>query len=205
MVSAPNPPEGYHCATEYDELGGLKEQLLSWKGQGLMVAQLVLITVAAIAVGLRINDFVAFTREFGPIALVVLLAGGIYGTTVVHEYVHWVIDRFLGYDPEIRWKLLNPYVIMPDRMVRRGDNIVSLLAPFFSINTVALLVILAGFNPVVTLLSQIVFVQNTNGAIGDLRGALYLFRCPVGTQIWLTDEDGRQSFTFEPEIAEGSA
>lgn len=205
METAPTPPEGYRNPTEYDETDSVKEQLLTTKGILLTIAQIVLFAGGALVVGLELSDLTTFERQFGPIAFLILFIGSFYGTTVVHEYVHWIVDRVLGYDPVIRWELFNPYVIMPNRMVRRGDNIVSLLSPFFAINMAALLLILANFNSVLTLISQIVFVTNTAGAVGDLRGAFYLFRCPVGTRIWLTDEDGRQSFTYEPETVEETA
>lgn len=134
--------------------------------------------------------------EFGVGDLFAVLAG-MFGTIVVHELIHAVVARGLGYRVVFgfKWQLLAPYVAALGQFITRRDNLLIALAPLVILTPVLLL--LLGV-PVrwVAVAAGAGFVMNTSGAVGDLYLAWRLWRLPRQTLLYDVSID--RMFLFLP-------
>ncbi|WP_132057036.1 metalloprotease family protein [Halorussus amylolyticus] len=184
----PDPPEGYREPTTF-----------SYPTPWLLVGSFALLVGAAAGFGALMAEIRGVTSleiSFGPngIAVVALL---VVGTVVVHELIHGLVSRALGY--RVRYGLaLNmgaAYAAAFGQFQTRRDNLLIALAPVV-VFTVVLVPLLAG--PLrIALAAFLVLVVNTSGAVGDLYLAYRLARMPEGTLLY--DADLRHSYVYVPE------
>ncbi|UPV73085.1 DUF3267 domain-containing protein [Halorussus limi] len=184
----PDPPEGYRepVAFEYPAV---------W----LSVGSLVLFVAAYLGFGrlmgaLRADTALEFTVGPTGIGVVALLS---VGTIVVHELVHGLVYRLLGYRVQygLALNMGAAYAAAFGQFQTRWDNLRVGLTPLVAF-TVVLTPLLAG-PLVVALAAFLVLVVNTGGAIGDLYLSWRILRMPEGTLLY--DIDARHSYVYYPE------
>ncbi|WP_435179928.1 DUF3267 domain-containing protein [Halorussus sp. AFM4] len=184
----PEPPEGYRESRQF-----------SYPGLWLSLGSLVLFGAAVVGFGelmtvLRGGASVEYTVGPAGIGVVAILS---VATIVVHELVHGLVYRLLGY--RVRYGVaLNmgaAYAAAFGQFQTRRDNLVVALAPLVAF-TVVLTPLLAGPLPV-ALAAFLVLVVNTSGAIGDLYLSWRLLRMPEDALLY--DVDIRHSYIFYPE------
>ena len=197
--SVPDPPESPVPGTPESPEGYGKPIEFAYPGLGLTVGSLVLFVLAAAGFGrlmevLRSGASVEFTIGLAGIGVVALLS---VATIVVHELVHGLAYRLLGYRVQygLALNMGAAYAAAFGQFQSRRDNLVVALAPLV-VFTVVLTPLLAGPLPV-ALAAFLVFVVNTSGAIGDLYLAWRLLRMPEGALLY--DVDARHSYLFYPE------
>ena len=184
----PEPPEGYGEPTQF-----------SYPGLWLSVGSLVLFVLSVAGFG----ELMAAIRGGAPTEYTVGLAGiGVaaalsVATVVVHELVHGLAYRLLGYRVEygIALNMGAAYAAAFGQFQTRGDNLAVGLAPLLAF-TVILTPLLAGPLPV-ALAAFLALVVNTSGAVGDLYLVWRLLRMPEGTLLY--DVDIRHSYAYYPE------
>ncbi|NHN57815.1 MULTISPECIES: DUF3267 domain-containing protein [Halorussus] len=184
----PEPPAGYGEPVEF-----------SYPGLWLSVGSLVLFGLAVLGFGRlmsAIRGDAALEFTVGPAGIGVVAALSV-ATIVVHELVHGLVYRVLGY--RVKYGLaLNmgaAYAAAFGQFQTRRDNLLVGLAPL-AVFTVVLTPLLAGPLPV-ALAAFLVLVVNTSGAIGDLYLSWRLLRMPEGALLY--DVDIRHSYIFYPE------
>jgi hypothetical protein len=191
-LDPPDPPEGYREPVSFAyppvklALGSIALFVLAVVGFGRLTSRVRGETTFEFTVGLA---------EIGVVA--VLFAG----TIVVHELIHGLVYRFLGY--RVNYGLaLNvgaAYAAAFGQFQTRRDNLLVALAPIVVI-TAALTPLLAVGSLPVAVAAFLVLVVNTSGAIGDLFIAWRLLRMPEGTLMF--DVDARHSYVYYPEASD---
>lgn len=118
-------------------------------------------------------------------------------TIVVHELIHGLAYRILGYRVSygIYWKL-GFYTAALRQFQQRDHIIVSALAPLVLL-TVVMLPLLAIPNSLILEVAFIVLLVNTSGAVGDLYFTWRLWHVPRRTLAY--DTDSSHSYVYEPE------
>jgi len=118
-------------------------------------------------------------------------------TIVVHELIHGLAYRILGYRVSygIYWKL-GFYTAALRQFQQRDHIIASALAPLVLLSVV-MLPMLAIRNNLVVEVAFIVLLVNTSGAFGDLYLTWRLSRIPRRTLAY--DTDSSHSYVYEPE------
>ncbi|WP_276300296.1 DUF3267 domain-containing protein [Halorussus lipolyticus] len=184
----PDPPEGYREPVTFE-----------YPGLALSVGSLALFVAAVFVFGrvmsaLRPGATLEFTVGPRGIAVVGVLS---VGTVVVHEVVHGLVYRLLGYRVRygIAWNMGAAYAAAFGQFQTRRDNLVVALAPL-AVFTAVLTPLLAVEPFSVALAAFLVLVVNTSGAIGDLYISWRLLRMPEGTLMY--DLDARHSYAYFP-------
>ncbi|MFC7047307.1 DUF3267 domain-containing protein [Halobacteriaceae archaeon GCM10025711] len=119
-------------------------------------------------------------------------------TILLHEPVHYLTMKLLGYNPEIQWIAVNPNVSAPGQRMDATHNVISLLAPLVVLDAVALLVVFVDVHPVVSLVAAGVFVVNSLASANDVSGAWFDYRLPAGSQVEFRKENGQTvSYIYE--------
>lgn len=188
----PEPPEGYREPVTFEYPGLL-----------LTVGSLVLLVAAVFGFGrlmsaLRSETTLEFAVGPAGIAVVAVLS---VGTIVVHELVHGLVYRLLGYRVQygLALNMGAAYAAAFGQFQTRRDNIVVALAPL-AVFTAVLTPLLAAGSLSVALAAFLVLVVNTSGAIGDLYITWRLLRMPEETVMY--DIDARHSYAYYPETSE---
>ncbi|GAA0224644.1 DUF3267 domain-containing protein [Halobacterium noricense] len=142
---------------------------------------------------LTISISISGGRDFLP-----LFAGlGVFvGTLVVHEAIHGLVFRRLGYRVSYGFEPRIPalYTAAFGQFVTRRDNMLVGVAPLVVMTLVGI-PLLAGPMPV-ALAAYFALLVNTSGAVGDLYLLWRLRRMPTETVLY--DTDIRHSYIFEP-------
>ncbi|MBN2394420.1 MAG: DUF3267 domain-containing protein [Anaerolineae bacterium] len=118
-------------------------------------------------------------------------------TIIVHELIHGLAYRALGYRVSygFYWKL-GCYAIAPCQFQQRRHNIVVALAPLVVI-TLVMAPLLAVQNILVVAIALLVLLLNTSAAAGDLYSTWWLLKTPPHTLLY--DVDVNNSFVYAPE------
>src|SRR5687768_12408415 len=118
-------------------------------------------------------------------------------TIVVHELIHGLAFRVLGYQVTygVAWHLGAAYAGAFGQFQLRRHMFVVALAPLFVL-TAALLPLLAVPIRAVVIVVFMMLVLNTGGAVGDLYLVWRLLRLPRGTLLY--DVDTNNMFILEP-------
>lgn len=140
-------------------------------------------------------DALAVTVDAARLGLVLLAA--VVVVTAVHELVHGVAYRLLGYDVTYGTALhLGAfYVAAFDQFQTRRDSLLVALAPLVTL-TLAVVPLLAAPAPRVAAAAYVAVVFNAAGSAGDLYLAWRLLQDPPGTLYY--DADARRSWVYEP-------
>ncbi len=133
------------------------------------------------------------------VGMVVFFLAGIVvfvGTLVLHEAIHGLVFRRLGYRVSYGFapKIPALYTAAFDQFVARRDNMLVGVAPLVVITLVAV-PLLAGPIPI-ALVAYFVLLVNTSGAVGDCYLLWRLWQMPPGTVLYDADID--HSYVFEP-------
>lgn len=176
MNEPPKPPDGYTEAEDVPRtLLSLAVWMLSLTGVSLLVYTP---GIRQSLIGGPLSAGLAFaitasTHPFlysGAIVAVVLL--GLFNS-ILHEEVHKVASRMVGYHSEVKLKPIlharNPYNYIPDEWVDKGEYHLILLAPLFVINLFAALLVIADVSPTVGTLGKAFLVVNTAASGDDIR------------------------------------
>jgi hypothetical protein len=108
----------------------------------------------------------------------------------IHEGIHYVAYILFGYKPSfhIGWRKsffgINspyPYVVSLNQYLDRTTNAVSLIAPLFVVNGIALISFLPVMPPFVTFFGKLVLIFNTAGSMADVYNTIKVLRYPQGT------------------------
>ena len=104
---------------------------------------------------------------------------------VAHEGVHYFAGRLLGLTPTVHWGFPTLHAAPLRQHVRRGQNLVVLLAPTVLISGGALAATSFLSHPLALAVCTFVALANTACAAGDLVGATWLAVQPPGTLVYL--------------------
>ncbi|MFD1514419.1 DUF3267 domain-containing protein [Halomarina rubra] len=173
MTSTPTSPRGYQRYRKYP-IGPIPISLLSI---GLALVPFVMLPVVSVW---EAAAEASPLLTLGTLLLIVPLV-------IVHELIHAVVERALGYEPTIRWRLWNPYVVANQQAVTRWDNIAILLAPLVVINVVMVALLSSTTSPILIAAYVFVLLCNTTIAAGDVAGAVWLLIQPTGTIVYVDD------------------
>lgn len=113
----PDPPEGYSEPYEYQELGSASKLFFTKAGRTVVAITVLLVAIGLVAIPFSFEMLVEVLSRYSygsrPL-LVLLMAGGVVavytGTTIVHENIHRVVDRYFGYDVRIEYQYLTKLV-----------------------------------------------------------------------------------------------
>jgi hypothetical protein len=141
-------------------------------------------------------DSVSFTVELSVVALALVF--GVGAVTALHEFVHGLAYRLLGYD--VSYGFLAGvgafYAAAFHQFQRRDHNLVVGLAPVVVVDAL-LLVALFVPNPTVAFVAFVGLVVNTAGAAGDVYLVATLLRLPRDALLY--DSDARHGYVYYPE------
>lgn len=190
----PETPAGYHQPTKFNY-----SPLL------LTVLSTIVFVAAAIGFGGLLWLFqgrpeeitVAITISSGSDFLALFAGIGVFiGTLLVHEAIHGLVFRRLGYRVSYGFEPRIPalYTAAFGQFVTRRDNMLVGIAPLVVISLVGIQ-LLAGPMPV-ALAAYFALLVNTSGAVGDLYLLWRLWRMPPETVLY--DTDIKHSYVFEP-------
>ena len=127
----------------------------------------------------------------------------IIAVTLIHEYIHYVVGRTLGHEPDFGIALKNtfwvikepaPYVVILDEFVSRDENILVLIAPFLLISGTSLALLLMPTPAWVTHYAGAAFVFNTSGSMGDIYNCAQLFSHSQGAEFVNVEDNGIRTF-----------
>jgi hypothetical protein len=118
-------------------------------------------------------------------------------TVIVHEAIHAITARALGYRVSfgLSLRMLGAYAAAWRQMIRRRDNILIALAPL-TVLTLLLIPLLAVPNLLVVGGAYAALVINTAGAAGDIYLVWRLWRMPPGTLLY--DVDVENMYAYYP-------
>ncbi|WP_227131322.1 DUF3267 domain-containing protein [Halorubellus salinus] len=141
-------------------------------------------------------DSVTFTTNVSVLALA--LAFGVVGVTVLHEFVHGLAYRLLGYD--VSYGVLVGmgafYTAAFHQFQRRDHNLVVGIAPLVVVDAILLAALFAP-DPTVAFVAFVGLLFNTAGATGDVYLVATLLGLPDDALLY--DSDARHSYVFHPE------
>ena len=137
-----------------------------------------------------------FVLVSGPLDLLPV-AVTVLATTLVHEGIHGVAYRLLGYRVTfgVSRHLLAAYAAAFDQWQSRTHNLIVALAPLVVLTGI-LLPFLAVNNRAAVLAALAALMVNTAGAVGDLYLAWRLLRMPRGTLLY--DKDDETMLVYSP-------
>lgn len=142
------------------------------------------------------GDSVAFTTDLGVVALALVF--GVVAVTALHEFVHGLAYRLLGYD--VSYGVIVGmgafYAAAFHQFQRRDDNLLVGAAPLVVVDVVLLAALFAP-NPTVAFVAFVGLLFNTAGAAGDVYFLVALLRMPADALLY--DSDARHSYVFYPE------
>ncbi|KZN25912.1 hypothetical protein A4G99_02135 [Haladaptatus sp. R4] len=132
---------------------------------------------------------------FGLVELVVAFLT-VIGTFVIHEAIHGVVFRLLGYRVSFGFAASVPalYTAAFDQFVTRRDNLLTGVAPLVVVTVVGIPLLAAPIP--IALVAYLALLVNTSGGVGDCYMAWRLWRLPDGTLCY--DADVRHSYLFRP-------
>ncbi|WP_256300298.1 DUF3267 domain-containing protein [Haloarchaeobius salinus] len=130
--------------------------------------------------------------QFGTVFVVALV-----GTVVLHELVHGLVFRLLGFDVSfgVAPRLGAFYTAIFEQFQTRRQLAIAVLAPLVVLTPIGVLLLLVP-GPHVPFV-WFGLVLNTGGAVGDLFVVWRLRRLPPGTLFY--DVDAYTSYIYEPE------
>jgi hypothetical protein len=202
----PDPPEGYKEPYEYEEIGTLRQLLLTSKGRKIVLLEAGLILSAIFTAPTSVDQIVEVILSLGVkstmIAVVVTVVGilGVYtGTVIIHENIHRFVDIILGYDVKISYGFPRSYAIIAEQMISRKDNLISLSSPFLVLSSIAYLLSILITNQIFGVILAGIYFFNVSFSAGDIYGFTALLSKPEGTKVWIIEKDGGRSFVYEPE------
>ncbi|NHN40770.1 DUF3267 domain-containing protein [Halorubellus sp. JP-L1] len=196
----PETPPGYADPVEFRyPLVGLVALVaaltvfsLALFGWLLYVAQGPDALAAAVAIE-ETADSVTFTTDLGVLALALLF--GVGAVTALHEFVHGLAYRLLGY--EVSYGVLVGmgafYAAAFHQFQRRDHNLLVGAAPLVVIDAILVAALFVP-NPTVAFVAFVGLLFNTTGAAGDLYLVATLLRMPG--DVLLYDSDARHSYVF---------
>ncbi|WP_435155643.1 DUF3267 domain-containing protein [Haladaptatus sp. DFWS20] len=193
-MTAPQTPAGYSRPTRFDYSSLL-----------LAVLSTIMLVISAVEFGAILWYFqgkpeeisVGITITSGSDFLALFAGIGVFiGTLLVHEAIHGLVSRLLGYRVSYGFEPRIPalYTAAFGQFVTRRDNMLVGVAPLVVITLVGI-PLLAGPMPV-ALAAYFALLVNTSGAVGDLYLLWRLWRLPPETMLY--DTDIRHSYVFEP-------
>lgn len=163
-------------------------------GQLLYVAQGADALSAAFTVE-ETADSVTFSIDLGVVALALVV--GVVAVTALHEFVHGLAYRLLGYD--VSYGVLVGmgafYAAAFHQFQRRDDNLLVGAAPLVVVDAVLLAALFVP-NPTVAFVAFVGLLFNTAGAAGDVYLLVALLRMPADALLY--DSDARHSYVFYP-------
>ncbi|GAB7020302.1 DUF3267 domain-containing protein [Halostagnicola bangensis] len=191
MDSPPDPPDGYGSPEAYDEgdtwvhltkiLCGVMLGVIAWWMVGYSVyVEATIHSVSSPIIG-------------GIMTMLVFLTSVVF--LPAHEYLHAVVNRWYGYNPQTTWEFPNPNVTVRGEFVQRSHSMVALLAPLVIISPTSFAIAQLVSNPLIALFFGSVFILNTVGSGGDLYNAWSLYRQPRGT-CWYMPSEGMESYVY---------
>ncbi len=132
---------------------------------------------------------------FGLVELVVAFLA-VVGTFVIHEAIHGLVFRLLGYRVSFGFAAGVPalYTAAFDQFVTRRDNLLTGIAPLVVVTVVGVPLLAAPIP--IALVAYLVLLVNTSGGVGDCYMAWRLWRLPDGTLCY--DADIQHSYLFRP-------
>lgn len=187
-MAAPEPPDGYRPPIRF-----------TYSSVFLAFASIVALVVSIVGFGALLwllqgrpaGGSIAF--GFTEVAIVFL---SVLGTFVVHEAIHGLAFRLLGYRVSYGFAPHVPalYTAAFGQFVTRRDNLLVGIAPLVVITAVGVPLFAAPMS--VALVAYLVLLVNTSGAVGDLYLAWRLHRMPPETLFY--DADIKHNYVFEP-------
>ena len=187
-MAAPNSPAGYRPS-----------ERISYSSAFLAVASIFALVISVVGFGTLLWQFQGRPEggsvSFGLTELVVAFFT-VLGTLTLHEAIHGVVFRRLGYHVSFGFDAHVPalYTAAFGQFVTRRDNLFVGIAPLVVVTIVGV-PLLAGPVPV-ALAAYLVLLVNTSGAVGDCYMAWRLWRLPEGTLCY--DADVQHSYVFRP-------
>lgn len=149
-----------------------------------------------------VSSYVAFTPFTWRDAVAYLLRnrlqvagflGFVVVMTVVHEYIHYVADRWCGLDPEFGFRsdaqlgmvpIPDPYVVAKGDFIDRRADLVALGSPVVVMAIVALCVLVLPTPPAIDYLARVVLVLNTSASGYDIYNMVTIWRMDPGTLLY---------------------
>jgi hypothetical protein len=176
------PPRGYQPAIRF-EYPKVKLQIAAFAVL-IGIAPLLLFLVAALQ-RQPLDEPFGGTNRLVKLLLAVIT---VLLTIVVHELIHGVALRLLGYRVTfgISLHLFAAYAAAFGQWQTRNHNILVALAPLLSL-TIVCVPLLALPNSAIVWLALIVLMMNTSGAVGDLYLVWQLLRLPRETLLYDVD------------------
>lgn len=187
-MTAPSPPAGYRPPEQF-----------RYSSVFLAVASLIALMASIVVFG-ALLWFLQGRPEGGSVSFGL---GGIVAvflvclaTYLVHEAIHGLVFRLLGYRVSFGFAAHVPafYTAAFGQFITWRDNLLVGVAPFIVITAVAV-PLLAAPLPVASV-AYLVLLVNTSGAVGDVYMSWRLWRLPPETLCY--DADIEHSYAFDP-------
>ncbi|WP_254543389.1 DUF3267 domain-containing protein [Halomarina pelagica] len=162
-----------------------------------LAATVVAIVLGTVVAALPRGGEIEFAVET---ASFVGLLGSFVATIVVHEGVHAIAARALGYRVAfgVDRRLPGVYAAAFGQIVTRRDQVLIALAPLVVVDALAVALLALGDGPLVGV-GFVAFVVNTAGAVGDLYVTWRAAGLPRGSVFY--DVSATEMYVFEPEGA----
>lgn len=202
-MDPPDPPTGYGDPTEYHR----NDYFVAFLSFVLLVGLTELFFPGVIEwiIGALLTNADRFVdRNAGRIV-------GVFGLVAVlvpvHEGVHYLASKRLGYSPRfgfrVNWLVVipqpTPYVVTVDEYFDRWSDIIVLIAPLVVIDAIALVGLIPVFPPAVGRVSKLVLILNTASSGADMYNATRVLLSPPGTRFINCFDDGElRTFYTEP-------
>jgi hypothetical protein len=159
----------------------------------LILLSVVVIALTVLVVGLLVMWIHgapdSFVITFDTVDLIAFW-GTMLATVVIHELIHALAARALGYRINfgIKWRMAAPYVAVFHQFMPRNHNLLIAIAPLlvFTLLFIPLLFVPA---PLVLIVASTVLVINTAGSVGDLYLCWRLLRLPRQTLLYDVNVD----------------
>ncbi|MBN1579956.1 MAG: DUF3267 domain-containing protein, partial [Anaerolineae bacterium] len=178
----PEPPPGYQPAMRFE-----------YPKMGLQIAAFVVLIgitplLLFLVIVLQRQSLGGLFSDTDRLVQLVLVVATVLITMVIHELVHGLAYRLLGYRVTfgVSVHLFAAYAAAFGQWQTRDHNIVAALAPLVVL-TLLCIPMLALPNTVIVWLALIVLMMNTSGAVGDLYLVWRLLHLPRKTLLYDVD------------------
>lgn len=143
------------------------------------------------------TDGDSFEMSSNLIDLVIPFGTALLVTVIVHEALHGLAFRRVGYDVEYGVILRKGvfYTAALEQYQRREDLFHVALIPLVLISLAAIPLLFVS-HPVVAITAYLVLILNTSGSVGDIYMTWRLWRMPAGTLLY--DTDIERMYAYEP-------
>jgi hypothetical protein len=183
-LSYENTPEmGNNTEVDISQIPGYKFagqwqlNVKGWSGVTLTIA-VILLFILSLFLGLMLHGLITGVKEFsfsisaGELIFLLLPAGVIAATIILHEAVHGFMFLAMGSKPRFGFRLLGRFFpvayVTSSRLLSRNRYLLVCLSPFLIITAISFVVSIIAASSGIILLALLAMAMNISGSIGDL-------------------------------------